>query len=159
MMITFQLEPWERYYRDPSREALWWEHYEYLQQSHLWELPMEPDLGAYQALAASGQLQVLVAREAGVMVGYSLFLVRRHLHYSALCAFEDSYFLTLSSRRGSAGRRLLAATLDAIWARGCVRAYFMTKEFASIGTLLTRMGGKRMDEVYCFSSPVPRRGT
>lgn len=152
-MITFQLEPWGQYYGDPSREALWREHYEFLAQAHGHEMEMSPDVASYMAMEQAGQLQIMVARESGVMVGYSLFLIRRHLHYSALCAFEDSYFLTTRLHRGGNGRGLIAATLAAIWARGCVRAYFMTKEFANVGKLFERLGGVKTDEVYCFLAP------
>lgn len=152
-MITFQLEPWGRYYGDPSRAALWQEHYEYLALAHKHEMEMSPDVASYELFEKAGMLQIIVARESGLMVGYSLFLIKRHLHYSALCGFEDSYFLTASSRNGLAGYKLLAATLKAIWARGCQRAYFMTKEFASVAALLERLGGEKMDEVYCFTRP------
>ena len=133
-MITFHTEPWSQYYCDPAREALWIEHYEFLAQAHDHKMPMSPDVAQYEALEASGQLEILVAREAGQMVGYSLFVVRRHLHYSAFVAFEDSYFLTARLRRGGNGYRMIAATLDRVWARGAQRAYFMTKEFASVAT-------------------------
>lgn len=155
-MITFHLESWGQYYGDPRREALWREHYAMLTLAHDNEMEMSPDVASYLAMEQAGQLQILVAREAGVMVGYSLFLTRRHLHYSALCGFEDSYFLTRRCRKGLAGYRLIAATLDALWSRGCVRAYFMTKEFASIATLLERLGGTKMDQVYCFKAPSAR---
>lgn len=152
-MITFHTEPWGEYYADPAREKLWWEHYEFLAQAHDHKMPMSPDIAQYQALAASGQLEVVTARESGELVGYSLFLVRRHLHYSALVAFEDAYFLTPRLHRGGNGRRLIAFTLDRVWARGAQRAYFMTKEFASIATLLRRLGGRKMDEVFVFDRP------
>ena len=152
-MITFLAEPWERYYRDPSREALWQEHYQYLALAHEGKMPMCPDVAGYEALERSGKLVCIVARERGVMVGYSLFVVQKHLHYSTLCGFEDSYFLTASKRQGLAGYRLIRATLDAIWARGCQRAYFMTKEFASVSALFERLGGTKMDSVHCFWAP------
>lgn len=155
-MITFHVETWVGYYNDPQRAALWQEHYEYLAQAHDYQMPMSPDVASYVAMAASGQLEIIVARERGVMVGYSLFVVRRHLHYAALCAFEDSYFMTARCRRGGAGWRLISATLDRIWARGAQRGYFMTKEFASVAVLLQRLGGRKMDEVFVFDNPGQR---
>lgn len=152
-MITFHSERWLGYYNDPARPGLWQEHYEYLAQAHDYQMPMDPDIATYAMLDAAGQLEIMVARDAGRMVGYSLFLVKRHLHYAALCAFEDSYFMTAPARKGTAGVRLIRATLTRIWQRGAKRAYFMTKEFASVAALLQRLGGRKMDEVFVFDRP------
>lgn len=116
-------------------------------------MDMCPDADAYRGLARAGQLVVVSAREAGELVGYSIFMVRRHLHYSSLCAFEDAYFLTERCRRGGNGVRLIKATLGEIWRRGCRRAFFTTKEFANVGALFARLGGKRTDEVWSFWAP------
>ena len=113
-------------------------------------MPCGPDIKVYEALARAGQLDVIVAREAGQMVGYCLVVTRRHIHYAALCAFEDSYFLTRDARRGLAGYVMIRETLDVLRARGVVRAYFMTKEFLSMAKLFERLGGDKVDEVYGF---------
>ena len=110
---------------------------------------MKPDVSFYQGAAANGQLFVLVARRHGVMIGYFLVIVRPHVHYcDALCAFEDSYFLTQSERKGLIGYRLIKAALAECTRRGCVKAFFMTKEFNSIELLFERLKFEKSDSVY-----------
>jgi len=148
MTITFHSESWDAYYNDPDRERLWVEHYSEFVPAHENKMPIGPDCKAYQALANAGALEIITARKAGRMIGYCLIVCRRHIHYDSLCAFEDSYFVTKSERLGSVGTRLIKRALEVCEARGCVRAYWMTKEFNSIGKLFERMGMQKIDSVY-----------
>lgn len=150
MMITIQIESWQQYYSDPDREALWKEHYDVLELAHEGRMEMGPDVESYAALDRAGFLMVLVAREAGKMIGYCLVVLRRHLHYKAFCAFEDSYFVSRKARQGLSrvGYDLIKTTLLACHRRGAVRGYFMTKEFASIARMLEHFGMERSDSVY-----------
>jgi GNAT superfamily N-acetyltransferase len=150
MTITFHSESWDQYYNDPDREALWIEHYSEFVPAHEGKMAMGPDVAAYSALAASGALEIVVARKAGRMIGYCLVVVRRHIHYSSLCAFEDSYFVTKPERLGSVGTRLIKRALEVCKARGCVRAYWMTKEFNSIAKLFERLGMEKIDSVFAI---------
>lgn len=145
-MLTFQAEPWDIYFRDC--QALWREHYEELclRQERM---KMKPDVAAYERLEAAGQLHILVAREAGEMVGYILSVVRPHLHYAdVLCGFEDAYFLRKTHRRGMAGARLLREWEKAMKARGCQLAFAMTKPWLDMGLLFERLGFAKSDHVY-----------
>lgn len=151
-MITFQLEPWSVYYSDPARPGLWLEHYQALTPAHDGQMAMDPDVAVYEALDRAGMLVILTARDGGTLVGYCLVVCKRHLHYSAVCGFEDSYYLTPSARRGTAGIRLISEMLKQLKARGVRRSYWMTKEFASIAALFERLGMKKMDSVYCHSA-------
>lgn len=146
--ITCSLESWSQYLNDPDRAILWREHYEELSPAHEFRMVQGPDLSVYAALDAAGALQITVARRAGRMIGYCLVVIRRHIHYTALCAFEDAYFVSAPERRGLVGYRLLHKAIGFARARGAVRAYFMTKEFASIERLLTRMGMVKSDSVF-----------
>jgi len=147
--VTFQLEPWSQYY--PECQGLWKEHWEEFHPVHLGKMPMAPAVSEYEAMAAMGQLQVMVARSAGKMVGYCLVVVRPHLHYChTLTGFEDSYFLTKPFRKGLNGLLLLKHSIEALRARGVQVAYFMTKEFNTIERLFLRLGGVRMDSVWMF---------
>lgn len=147
-MITFQVESWRQYYSDPATAELWHEHYQELEPAHQGQMLMGPDVAAYETMDAAGMLVVVCAREAGRLVGYCLALVKRHLHYPTLCGFEDSYFLTRPSRRGTAGIRLIQAMRTELARRGCRRTYWMTKEFASVAAIFERLGMKKMDTVY-----------
>lgn len=150
MTTTYQLESWPQYYNDPQRALLWAEHYAEFLPAHEARMPMGPDLTVYEALASSGALLVMTARQAGLLVGYCIVMCRRHIHYSALCGFEDSYFVTKESRKGMVGYKLFKATLAALKRRGVVRAYFMTKEFNSVASLFERLGMSKIDSVYAI---------
>ena len=149
-MITFQLESWEQYFSDPEREGLWREHYEEFEPAHEHKMPMGPDVELYSAAARLGQLLILVARKEGKMVGYCLVFVRRHIHYASLCAFEDSYFLTKTERRGRTRIDLIKMTIEACRQRGAVRLYFMTKEFLSISRILKYLDFAPIDTVHAI---------
>ena len=151
-MITFQIESWQQYFNDPQRLVLWQEHYEELEQAHSRQMPMAPDEAFYAALDSAGILVILTARQDGILVGYCLAVIKRHPHYNAVCGFEDSYYLTPRARKGSIGYRLLKAMRDELTQRGCCRSYWMTKEFASVEVLFQRLGMKKMDSVYCYST-------
>jgi L-amino acid N-acyltransferase YncA len=148
MTVTYQVEPWQQYYSDPSRESLWREHYAEFEPVHRNKLPFAPDEASYCALDRAGMLSVIVARRSGKMIGYCLVVIRRHLHYASLCAFEDSYYLTAGERHGWTGYKLLAAAVSECKRRGAVKAYFMTKEFVSMAELLSRLGMAREDSVF-----------
>lgn len=150
MTITFHSESWDAYYNDPDREALWKEHYAEFEPAHEGKMEMGPDVRAYGALDQAGALEIIIARKSGRMIGYCLVVVRRHIHYSALCAFEDSYFVTKPERLGSVGTRLIKRSLEVIKARGCVRSYWMTKEFNSIAVLFERLGMEKIDSVFAI---------
>ena len=149
-MITYQLESWAQYYNDPSREALWWEHYNEFSPAHETRMPMAPDLDVYSALDKAGSLMVMTARSQGRLVGYCIVVARRHMHYGALCGFEDAYYLSKEFRQGLAGYKLIKHMLKALERRGVERSYWMTKEFLSIAKLFERLGMVKVDTVYAI---------
>jgi hypothetical protein len=153
-LITFHLETWQSYYFDPDRERLWREHYEEFVPAHEDKMPMGPDLAVYEAAERLGQLICVVARERGMMIGYCIVFVRRHIHYSSICAFEDSYYLSKTKRLGLAGGKigigLVETALREAKRRAAVRAYFMTKEFLSIARLLGHLGFTQIDTVHAI---------
>jgi N-acetylglutamate synthase-like GNAT family acetyltransferase len=148
--VVFSVESWEQYYNDPARAGLWAEHYAELESAHEGKLVMAPDTLMYEALDKIGILQIVVARRAGKMIGYCLAVIKRHIHYAETCAFEDSYFITKLERRGLVGLELFKFVLADMTRRGAVRAYFMTKEFASVAKLFERLGMTRIDSVYAI---------
>lgn len=148
-MLTYQLEPWAQYYADV--QELWAVHYAEFEPFHQGRMPMAPDVDLYAALERAGQLMVLVVRNAGVVVGYSLMVVKPHPHYRyTLCGFEDSYYLHPDFRKGFAGIRLVRETLKHVRARGAKMVYIYTKDFASKAKLLKFCGMTKCDEVYCL---------
>jgi GNAT superfamily N-acetyltransferase len=110
---------------------------------------MRPDAPLYEHLEAAGQLQILVAREAGRMVGYMLFIVRPHPHYAdVLCGFEDAYFLAPAHRKGWTGIRLIRESMRYLKARGVQRVFIHTKLSKDVGRALKFLGLAHTDEIY-----------
>jgi GNAT superfamily N-acetyltransferase len=148
MMITFQVESWEQYFGDPEREALWLQHYAEFEPVHQHRMPFGPDIEAYSELARQGKLQITTVRRDGRLIGYCLVVITRHIHYNVRCGMEDSYYLAKSERKGLIGYRLIGEATAAAKRAGCVRLYFMTKEFRPIEVLLDRLGFEKLDSVW-----------
>jgi hypothetical protein len=152
-VVTYLVEPWLSYFHDAERPRLWQEHYDYLRLAHEGRLEMSPDIASYAEFDRLGQLSIMVARERGRMIGYCLMIIKPHLHYSkSLCAFEDAYFVTEEARKGlgRTGYELIRRSLVYAKHRGAKRAFFLTKEFASVARLLVHLGGAKSDEVFAF---------
>ena len=110
-----------------------------------------PDIISYEAHEAAGELEIVVIRKAGVMIGYCLAVVRRHKHYDALCAFEDSYFITRRpERQGGLASKLIDKMNEVCKKRGVVKIYWMTKLIYNLGPLFLRKGMEHQDEVYAM---------
>lgn len=145
-MLTFQAEPWAIYHRDC--QDLWAAHYDELALRKE-RMQMKPDVPAYEAMEAAGMLHILVARDAGEMVGYVITVVRKHLHYAdVFCGFEDAYFLRQSHRRGMAGVRLLREWEKAMKARGVQLLFAMTKPWLDMSPLFERLGFTKSDYTF-----------
>lgn len=145
MTITYQLESWTDYYRDC--QALWIEHYDEI-ATNKDKMPMQPDIETFMEMERQGKLQILVARIAGCMIGYQVSIIARHLHYSVLCGYEDSYFLTKKHRKGFAGIRLIKEAIRHMKNRGVKKIFFHTKAFADKGRLFDFLGFSKSDILY-----------
>lgn len=149
-MITFHNVSWEEYFADPALWSLWSEHYAEFEFTHEHKLLFGPYIKGYEALWAAGQLEIIVARKDSVMIGYCLMNVRRHMHYDAICGFEDSLFLTKPERRGGIGLKLIEKATEACCKRGCKRIYFTTKAALSFAPLLEKLGFSLEFLGYCL---------
>ena len=145
-MITYQIETWVQYRADC--DALWREHYDEI-AGDKGRMPMRPDDKRFEGLEAGGQLQIMVARDAGQMVGYMLFVVSPHPHYAdVLCGFEDAYYLSAPHRKGWAGVRLIRESLRSLKERGVKRVFIHTKKAKDMGRVLQFLGLSHSDEIY-----------
>lgn len=145
-MITYQVEPWAQY--RAGCDGLWRQHYNEIAADKQ-RMPMRPDEPLYRHLESAGQLQIVVARDAGEMVGYMIFVVRPHPHYAdVLCGFEDAYFVGTGHRRGWTGVKLIRESIRHLKARGAKRVFIHTKKAKDMGRLLTFLGLSHSDEIY-----------
>src|SRR5262252_3896370 len=101
MAITYQVEPWECYY--PECQALWLAHWIEVALTQA-EVPLDPDVDRYQALADAGQLHILSMRDAGKLVGYHV----------TICTMQRALVVQMHGRGApvSRGRAQLAGHRD-----------------------------------------------
>lgn len=73
------------------------------------QVPLAPDFEQYLKLDAAGAVVTVTARDNGILIGYSVFFLRIHLHYSScLVASNDVLFLDARYRKSTtAGIRLI----------------------------------------------------
>jgi GNAT superfamily N-acetyltransferase len=113
------------------------------------EFPLLPDYAAYGRLCAAEMLKCVVARADGELVGYALFIVNPHLHYSTCkTAFEDLYFLRKDHRLGRTGIRLFQFAEQALRADGVQRIILHTKVHLDNSRLFEYLGYKHTDKIY-----------
>lgn len=156
--VVFQEESWKTYY--PEAKVLWAEHYEELCQDK-GRMKMGPDVGWYEGLEKAGVLQLVTAREyrqgdgPGKLVGYQISVLRRHTHYPVLCAFEDSFWLHPSYRKGKGlglkghpGVMLITESLRLLRVRGVQRVFFMSIESHPTDLLFRYLGFAKTHVTY-----------
>jgi len=104
-MLTFQQERMHDAYREIERLVP--EHWSYVTTN---EWPADVDWEAMLRLEDIGILRLMVARNAGELVGYAVFLLAPALHYKGkLFAHDDAFFLSAPHRKGGNGFKLFKA--------------------------------------------------
>lgn len=145
-MITFHVESWSDVWRE--MEPHWKGHWEEVAMNRDTIL-LDPDIEAYNAMERVGGLHIVVAREAGALVGYHISLVRPHLHYrNDLHAFTDLYYIAKSHRKGSAGVRLFKEVERTLKARGVVKMFTGTKLSLDMSRIFEYLGWTETERLF-----------
>jgi GNAT superfamily N-acetyltransferase len=111
-------------------------------------LTINPDVAAYLAMEKAGRLVVVTARDDGVLVGYFVMFVHKHLHYSdTIIANEDGKFIH-AAHRGGTGMKLIKYAEQIARSRGAKLMVQRSKAKSEHGALYERMGYSLLDEVY-----------
>lgn len=143
--VYVQQEPLEDAW--PDMEALFRAHYEEI--AHYKDIALAPNAAAYRKLASRGVMRAYTVRDAGDLVGYAVFLVRRNPHYwGSLQAIQDVLYLEPAYRRGMTGVRLLRHAEERLRAEGVQVVYHHVKRTNRMGELLERLGYEHVDQVY-----------
>lgn len=125
-----------------------WEEAMPLFQEH-WEeiaifkdIPLSPNREAYNVLEDSNMLRCYTARDEGVLVGYAVFIITRHLHYSqSIFAMQDVVFVRQGSRQGRVGLKLLDFAEDMLKADNVTLVqHHVKREHPVLGVLLKHKG-------------------
>jgi hypothetical protein len=113
------------------------------------DFPLSPDYAAYGRLQVAGMLKCITARDAEGLIGYAIFIVSPHMHYSTCkTAFEDIYFLRKEHRLGRTGIRLFQFAEEALREDGVHRIIMHTKIHLDNSKLFEYLGYKLTDKLY-----------
>lgn len=144
-LITFAREPIDSLWSEmiPLLLAHW-------QEVATWQdIPLDPDMDAYEAAEEAGMLRVFTVRVDSKLVGYAAYIVRTHLHYQgSKQAVQDVLYLSPEHRRGKIGYKLIQHGEAELKAEGVQAVYQHVKESHDFGPLLERIGYKMIEKVY-----------
>jgi hypothetical protein len=69
---------------------------------------LKPNLETYFTMELQGFLDIFVAREKGVMLGYMGFVTYNHLHYKTkTVSVQDLFYISPDNRSGFVGTKLI----------------------------------------------------
>jgi predicted GNAT superfamily acetyltransferase len=112
------------------------------------ERKLSVDRAAYLTLEEAGKLLTLGAYAEGGLVGYSVNIVGRNIHYDMVTAYNSALFVHPNFRATPLGLRLMAATKAAAQQRGASLMLWHAKPDSQLNTLLQRKRLKVQDIVY-----------
>lgn len=115
-------------------------------------MKLDPIYERYLKLDKEGKLHIVVAREAGVIVGYSIhFCGRTHMHYRDLfCAEDDIHYMIPRLRKTGLHEAMRQFALADMKARGVQWVTARTKLDHGHDNALRRLGFRPLDQVYCL---------
>lgn len=105
------------------------------------DIKLEPDWQRYEALENNGALLILTARRDDVLVGYSVFIISNHLHYtSCKVGANDILFLLPEERKGRVGMKLIMESEKVLKQVGVNRVIWHVKKEPDFSPLLKHLG-------------------
>lgn len=136
-MTTFQLETVDQCCEDiqPLLAQHWNEVALYRD-----EIPLAPDFDRYRAMEAAGGLVLLTARREGQLIGYSVFFVSQHPHYSTCRIASNDVLFLRADCRGPLGIRLIRESERVLSDAGVQRIVWHVKPRNDWSSVLERMG-------------------
>lgn len=107
-----------------------------------------PDIPRFQFLEQAGVLLMLGVFVGGELVGYSISILTRHLHYDFMLMQNDALFVLPEHRQGRVGLRLLRETERQAKDRGAVYMVWHAKPDTALDVMLPKMGYGVQDILY-----------
>jgi GNAT superfamily N-acetyltransferase len=107
------------------------------------DIPLTPDWPLYEKLDAAGFIRVYTVRVRGALVGYSVFFVRKHMHYASTSwATNDILWLHPDFRNWGVGSDLARFWEKDLYALGVSVIHVDAKvaHQALIGLLVGKLG-------------------
>lgn len=107
---------------------------------------LDPDIGIYEKMAATGSLRIFTVRDMGALHGYQVMMVSRHPHSkNFIQAVQDILYICPALRKGLNGYRFIKWCGEQLKAEGvnAVCQYISAKN--DFGRLLERAGYELTD--------------
>lgn len=145
--VEFKRETWS-VLKDEAAD-LFEEHYR--EVAHYLDIPLNPDHENYFGIENRGLLRVYTARERGILIGYSVYFLKRNMHYmDSLQAVQDIIFIQKNKRGGGLGSKLILWCDEQLKDDGIQVVYHhvKVKEGLNFGPMLERHGYELIDQVY-----------
>ena len=121
----------------------------YKELSVMQEYPLNPDFEIYRAHDAKGTAKVILCKDDDKVVGYIVFFVGKHLHYTdCLIAVEDIYFLLPEYRKGRTGLKMFMFAEKYLQSIGVNMIKYSTKMHHDNSSLFEYLGFKNTEKVY-----------
>jgi len=113
-------------------------------------IKLVPDVKKYEASENMGILRCLTARENGILIGYAVYFVTPHLHYSNnLWAFCDIIWIAPEHRKGMLGIRLIRFVEQFLKDEGVHVIHTIAKlAHPALGKILGHLGHNPIETVY-----------
>lgn len=114
------------------------------------KIPLSPDWINYEALNSAGLLHTLTAREDDKLIGYCIYIVRNHLHYSTcLTAQSDILYILPEYRNNNAGVNILLYGEEVLKSLGVEKIYLHCKVKHDLTKLFEKLDYNKVE--YSFS--------
>ncbi len=105
------------------------------------DIHFAPDYARYKDIEEKGGLVILTAREGKELVGYSIFFLLQHPHYSTTTfAMNDILFVRPDKRGGTTGYRLIKESENAMKILGAKKISWHIKPAFDFSPALEKMG-------------------
>jgi len=149
-MITYSEDTFENVMMDFM--ILLPEHMAEMNYFHKNGAKFDPDYGAYIRGQDQGKFVLVTAKDSGVLVGYIVFGISRHIRYqSTLVAQEDLYYVVPDYRRQGIAKKLFEV------AEAKLKEYNVDFVFATTKTYLDRSGLLEQSGYECFEKKFAKK--
>lgn len=113
-------------------------------------IPLKPDYEMYGKLNKLGIVVNYAVREEGKLLGYAVWIVKTHMHYTTtLFAKNDILYIDPDFRGSMLGIRLLQFCEEELKKRGVKVLSLHIKKVFDWGRVVERLGYENVETSYC----------
>lgn len=111
------------------------------------DVPLDPDFAIYDACEAAGVLRLYTARKQGKLVGYAVFIMRKHPHYQSIVQANQTLLFIDPDHRGF-GMKFIAWCDEQLKADGVGMIQHGVTERCDFSLILKRLGYELTERLY-----------